>query len=196
HGVHAVLANKQNIFHYDAPLPVCETASIFSELLVNERMKKEKPKLAKQILLTQIDDFYASIMRQAWFVIFEETAHDMVAEHPSVDMMAATYKKQLQEQFGNALEVPDVFAYEFLYIPHIFHTPFYCYAYSFGNLLSLALFAQYKKNPAFAGKIVAFLAKGGSESPAKMVKTLGFDLADENFWQGGFDVIKKMIKEL
>lgn len=195
HGVHAVLAHEQNAFHHHAQLPVCETASIFSELLLAEHMKKENPDLARSIMMNQIDGFYASIGRQAWFVIFEEKAHELVAENPTIDQLSTEYLDELREQFGS-IEIPEHFQYEWLYIPHIFHTPFYCYAYAFGNLLSLALYAQYKKNPSFSKKITTMLMTGGSASPATMVKEAGFDIADEAFWQGGFDVIKKMITDL
>lgn len=193
HGVHAILAENNNSYHYDAPLPICETASIFSELLLAEKMKKENPKVAKAILATQIDGFFASILRQVYFVLFEIEAHNLVEKHASVDELAKVYGKLLKEQFGK-MEVPELFNYEWLYIPHIYHTPFYCYAYAFGNLLSLSFYAKYKENPKFANKIVEFLAKGGSENPANMIKKTGFKL-DEAFWQSGFDVIKEMIKD-
>jgi oligoendopeptidase F len=195
HGVHGILANKHNAFNHHAQLPVCETASIFSELILAEQLKEEKPELARSMTMNQIDGFYASIMRQAWFVIFEEKAHTMVADSPTIDEMSEEYMEELKEQFSK-MEIPQHFQYEWIYIPHIFHSPFYCYAYSFGNLLSLALYAQYKKNPAFVDDIMKLLAAGGSASPAEMVKTAGFDIADEAFWQGGFDVIEEMIKGL
>lgn len=195
HGVHGILANKHNSFNHHAQLPICEIASIFSELLLAEKLKEEKPNLARSMTMSQIDGFYASIMRQAWFVMFEEKAHSMVADSPTIDQMADEYMSELKQQFGD-IEIPEQFKYEWIYIPHIFHSPFYCYAYSFGNLLSLALYAQYKKDPSFAENIMTLLATGGSTSPAEMVKIAGFDITDATFWQGGFDVIEEMISQL
>ena len=178
HGVHSILAEHHHMFHQHAPLPVAETASTFAELLLHERLRKEDPKLARTLAMMQLDDFYATIGRQSWFVIFEETAHEMIGRHASGEELSATYLSQLREQFGSAVDVPELFQNEWLYIPHIFHSPFYCYAYS------------------YAEKIVDLFGKGGSESPGAMVKAAGFDVADERFWQSGFDVIRQMIDEL
>ncbi len=192
HGIHAILAEKENSFHQHAALPVCETASIFSEVLLNNKLREENPELVKEITIAQIDDFYATIMRQAWFVIFEEAAHEAVKDNLSIDEFSQIYKKQLHEQYGD-MEIPEQFFYEWIYIPHIFESPFYCYAYSFGCLLSLALYAQYKKNPEFKEKIITMLERGGSRSPEELVKEAGFDICDETFWQAGMDVVKEMV---
>ena len=196
HGVHALLAEHHNAFHQHAALPVCETASVFSEVLLNNRLRKENPSLTKEITISQIDDFYATIMRQAWFVIFEEAAHKAVAEHKSIEEFSEIYQGQLREQYGDEMSIPEQFFYEWLYIPHIFDAPFYCYAYSFGCLLSLALYAQYEKDKAYAEKVITMLSRGGSKSPYDLVKEAGFDVTSEEFWQAGFDVIEEMIDSI
>ncbi|RKX65523.1 MAG: hypothetical protein DRP42_04605 [Tenericutes bacterium] len=196
HAIHGILAGKQNYYNFDTPTQICETASIFSELLLQDRLTRDNPKLARPLQAAQLDDAFVAIIREAYITFFEIDAHKMVAEHASVDQLTDRYNQLLKEQFSPAVSVDKKVGYEWLYIQHVFHWPYYCYAYTFGALLALALFAQWKKNPAFADTIVKFLEKGGSESPERMVKAAGFDLKDEKFWQSGFDVIKKMIKEL
>jgi len=197
HGVHDILSSGQTEFTNHACLPLCETASIFSEMLLSEKMLKENPKVAKSMMFTKVDDLYASIIRQAGFVNFEVKAHQMMREGKTIDEMAAVYLADLRRQLGKNVEVDDIFGYEWCYIPHIFHTPFYCYAYAFGNLLTLALYETYKeKGSSFAPKIIDMLAKGGSESPIKLTRELGIDITSEAFWQKGFSVIKKMIDKL
>lgn len=194
HGIHHNLARGQTEFTFHAPLPLAETASIFSEMVLSERLLKKYPDCAKELLFTKLDELYASIIRQAGFVRFEMKAHKMLEAGKTIDEISKVYLQDLRRQLGPKVEVDDIFAYEWCYIPHIFHTPFYCYAYVFGNLLTLALYETYKeKGPAYADKIVEMLAKGGSESPLEITKAVGADITSETFWQSGFDVIKILI---
>jgi oligoendopeptidase F len=196
HGIHFSLASKQTEFTHDACLPLAETASIFSEMLLSEKMMKDNPKAAKEMLFSKIDDLYASIIRQAGFVSFEKKAHQMMQDGKTIEEMSQVYLKDLKKQLG-PVEVDKIYAYEWAYIPHIFHTPFYCYAYAFGNLLTLALYEKYKQEgDKFVPKMIKMLSKGGSESPITMTKAIGVDITSEKFWQKGFDVIKRMIKEI
>jgi len=196
HGIHHNLARNQTEFTFHAPLPLAETASIFSEMVLSERLLKKYPDRAKDLLFTKLEEIYASIIRQAGFVRFEMKAHQMLEEGKTIDEISKVYLQDLRKQLGPKVEVDEIFAYEWCYIPHIFHTPFYCYAYAFGNLLTLALYETYKeKGPAYADKIVEMLAKGGSLSPLEIIKAVGADITSEKFWQGGFDVIAKMLKK-
>lgn len=195
HGVHMILSQKQTEFTMDACLPLAETASIFSEMLLSEKVMKDNPKAAKAMMFTKLDDLYASIIRQTGFVNFEIKAHQMMNDGKTVDEMSKVYLDDLKRQLG-PVEVADIFAYEWAYIPHIFHTPFYCYAYTFGNLLTLALYEMYKEDKSFSEKIVYMLAKGGSASPLEITQEMGIDINSEKFWQKGFDVIKEMIQEI
>jgi len=121
----------------------------------------------------------------------------MLQEGKTTDEISKAYLADLRKQLGPHVKVDDLYAYEWTYIPHIFHTPFYCYAYAFGNLLTLALYEMYKeKGPKFADKVIEMLEKGASESPLEMTKAMGIDICSEAFWQKGFDVIEEMIKNL
>jgi len=103
----------------------------------------------------------------------------------------------LNEQFGDAVEVSDEFRHEWVSIPHIYSTPFYCYAYSFGQLLVLALYKRYKEEgSSFVPKFLKILSYGGSKSPQEILTEAGIDMASPSFWQGGFDVLQGMIDEL
>ena len=101
------------------------------------------------------------------------------------------------EQFGDSLQLDDCFQYEWVSIPHIYHTPFYCYAYSFGQLLVLALYRRFQEEgDAFKPGYLKLLADGGAARPQEILTEAGIDMADPQFWQGGFDVIRDMIEEL
>ncbi|HLD00957.1 MAG TPA: M3 family oligoendopeptidase [Candidatus Nanoarchaeia archaeon] len=197
HGIHYLLSSVQTEFTNSACLPLAETASIFSEMLLSEKILQQNPKAAESIIFTKLDDLYASIIRQAGFVEFEIKAHQMLQEGKTVDEISAVYLADLRSQLGPKVEVNEIFANEWTYIPHIFHTPFYCYAYAFGNLLTLALYEVYKEQGnKFVPKFIKLLSLGGSASPVEITKLVGVDIASEKFWQKGFDVIERMIKEI
>ncbi len=199
HAVHAMMAADHSVFTFHATLPLAETASVFGERILSDAlMAQESSRAVRQgFLLAQLDDMYATIMRQAYFVLFEKAAHEMIANGASVQDLAAAYLANLREQFGKAVAVPDEFRWEWLTIPHLFGSPFYCYAYSFGNLLVLALYHRYKREgAAFVPNYLNLLAAGGSRSPEALLGELGIDMRSEAFWQAGFDTIQAMVEEL
>jgi oligoendopeptidase F len=199
HAVHAMLAENHSVLTFHSALPLAETASIFGEQLLSDSLlSQERDKKAKvSLLLGQLDDAYATIMRQAFFVQFELEAHHMVAKGATSDELAETYLTLLREQFGKAVNVGEEFRWEWLAIPHIFASPFYCYSYSFGNLLVLSLFQQYKKEgKAFIPKYLELLAGGGSASPQALLRPLHVDVSSRNFWQGGFTRIHSLVNQL
>ncbi|MDO8661321.1 MAG: M3 family metallopeptidase, partial [Candidatus Woesearchaeota archaeon] len=197
HAIHFMLAAKEHsVFHAHSCLPLAETASIFSELLLVDKLKKLKPKLARSLIFQELDNAYASIGRQIEFVAFEQEAHELIKNHGSTNDLRELYLKRLRAHFGSECDVPKCFESEWSYISHIFHTPFYCYAYGFGNLLACSVFAQYKKQgDRVADKFIALLSAGGSSSPSEIVKLMGFDIASESFWQQGFGVLKELLEE-
>ena len=103
----------------------------------------------------------------------------------------------LRNQVGTSFDVDEIFKHEWLYVPHFFHTPFYCYAYAFGNLFTLALYEQYKKDgKTFVPKLIKILSLGGSKTPQEIALDVGIDLTSEKFWQEGFNQIEELIQSL
>jgi len=199
HAIHAMLASHHNTFTFHSSLPLAETASTFAEMvLIDKLLTEEKDEsVRRDILFKQMDDAYATIMRQSYFALFEKQAHEMVQKNASADDLAAAYLENLKEQFGESLELSDEFKWEWVGIPHIYHTPFYVYAYAFGQLLVLALYQQFKaEGEAFKPKYLRILSAGGSEAPEKILSEAGINIRDPKFWQGGFDVLEKLVSEL
>jgi len=198
HAVHSQTAQGRSILVQEAPLPLAETASTFSELLLYDNLSDKITDDERKIMLSEkIDDLYATIMRQAFFTIFEVAAHEQIGKGTTVDEISKTYIQNLKEQFDNSVVVSEDFAIEWSCIPHFYHTPFYCYAYSFGNLLALSLFQRYKKEGSdFVHSYINILAAGGSKKPEKLLAEYGFDISSQKFWQDGFDYIESQVKAL
>ena len=199
HAVHAMMAEHHNVFTFHSTLPLAETASVFGERILSDAlMASETSKSVKQSLfVNQLDDIYATVMRQAYFVAFERTAHDMIACGATTNDLAATYMTLLKQQFGKSLRLPQEFQWEWLTIPHLYASPFYCYAYSFGNLLVLALYRMYQEQgSAFVPKYLELLAAGGSKAPQAILAEVGVDMNSHAFWQSGFDAISGMVDQL
>lgn len=199
HAIHSICSSNLPIAVSHAPLPLAETASVFAEMLLNEKLAEEMTEQERSILLAeQIDDMYATIMRQSYFTLFEIDAHSKVIENnANIDNVSNLYKKNLQDQFGNSVIVSDDFMWEWTYIPHFYHTPFYCYAYAFGNLLVLSLFNMYKKEgKSFIPKYLNLLSAGGSKKPETLLSEIGFDISNKRFWQQGFDLLSEKIGDL
>ncbi len=199
HAVHSMMAEDHSILTQHSTLPLAETASVFAEMVMNEQLLAEEkdPLVRREILAASVDDIYATVMRQAFFVIFENSAHQAIQENASPQELNRLYLENLKEQFGDSVEVSDEFQYEWVSIPHIYHTPFYCYAYSFGQLLVISLFRRYQEEgDAFKPGYLKMLARGGSARPHEILAEAGIDMTDPDFWQAGFDVIRDMIDEL
>ena len=199
HAVHSMMAEDHSILTQHSSLPLAETASVFAEMVMNEQLLAEEkdPLVRREILASSVDDIYATVMRQAFFTIFEEDAHKAIQENASPQDLERLYFKNLQEQFGDSVELSEEFKFEWVSIPHIYQVPFYCYAYSFGQLLVLSLFRRYQQEgDAFKPGYMRLLARGGSARPQEILEEAGIDMTDPDFWQAGFDVIRDMIDEL
>lgn len=199
HAVHSMMAEQHSLLTQHPSLPLAETASVFAEMLMTDRLlaSEENPKVRRELLASAVDDVYATVMRQTFFVRFELAAHQAVLENRTADDLSDLYVQNLLEQFGDSVDVAPEFRYEWLSIPHIFTTPFYCYAYSFGQLLVLALYRRYQEEgDAFKPGYLKLLSYGGSAAPADVLSEIGIDIADPAFWQGGFEVVRGMIDEL
>jgi oligoendopeptidase F len=199
HAVHGMLAADHNIFTFHSNLPLAETASTFGEMVLVDHMLKNEPdeNVRRDILFGQVDGAYATIMRQAYFALFERQAHEMIQQGASVDELADAYLQNLKNQFGDAVEVSDEFRWEWVSIPHIYDVPFYVYAYTFGQLLVLSLYQQYKsEGESFVPRYTKILSTGGSKAPVQVLSEAGIDVYDSAFWQGGFDVLSGLIDQL
>lgn len=199
HAIHAMLASQHSLLTFHSSLPLAETASTFAEMILTDRLLSEESdaSVRRDLLATQLDDAYATVMRQAYFALFEREAHDLVLQGATTDRISERYMANLQEQFGDALEIGDEFRWEWVSVPHFYHTPFYVYAYSFGQLLVLSLYRRYKaEGESFKPKYLKILAYGGSASPSEILSEAGIDVTSPAFWQGGYDVIASMIDEL
>ena len=200
HAIHSMTASDKPLTVWHAPLPLAETASVFAEMLLNDKLSEKLTKVERRISLAeQIDDLYATIMRQAYFTLFEIDAHRAIAEqNATIDQISELYLNNLKEQFGDSVNVTRDFQWEWLYISHFYHSPFYCYAYSFGNLLVVSLYQQFKsegKN-SFIPKYFNILSSGGSQKPEYLLKQSGIDISKDEFWQQGFDLVAAKIQEL
>jgi len=199
HAVHSMLAEGHSSLTQHASLPLAETASVFGEMLMTDRLLRDEsdPLARREILAAAVDDVYATVLRQAYFVLFEREAHDAILAGRSVEELNELYMEKLREQFGDSVEVAPEFRYEWLSIPHIYQTPFYCYAYSFGQLLVLALYRRFQEQgEAFKPGYLRLLSYGGSARPEAILAEVGIDMTDRSFWQGGFDLVKARIDEL
>jgi len=199
HGIHSMLASDHSVFTFHSSLPLAENASTFGEMLLIDQLlsKEDDPAVRRDILFRQVDDAYATIMRQSFFALFEREAHKMIQDGATIDDLSEKYLNNLKTQFGEAVELSDEFRWEWVSIPHFYHTPFYVYAYAFGQLLVLSLYQRYQKEgDSFKPGYIKILEAGGSRAPAAILKDSGIDVSSKEFWQGGFDVIGRMVKEL
>ncbi len=199
HAIHSMMAEDHSLLTQHSSLPLAETASVFAEMVMTDKLlaQEKDPAVRRDILAGAVDDIYATVMRQAYFVLFEKEAHAAILKNKSAKELNAIYMANLAEQFGDSLEIGEEFQHEWVSIPHIYNTPFYCYAYSFGQLLVLALYRRYQQEgDAFKPGYLKILAYGGSARPEAILREAGIDMTDPAFWQGGFDVIREMIDEL
>ncbi len=199
HAVHSISARERSVLTQHPVLPLAETASVFSEILLTERLLSQvsSPAGRRELLGAAVDDAYATVLRQAYFVLFERQAHKAIVEGASGEDVHDLYLSLLQQQFGDAVTVPDTFRHEWVAIPHLFHWPFYCYSYSFGQLLVLALYQRYREQgEAFIPGYLKMLAYGGAAPPQEILEEAGIDAGDANFWRGGFALIREWVDEL
>jgi oligoendopeptidase F len=199
HAIHSMSAEHHTYYTQNACLPLAETASTFAEMLLVDKLLKEESDEAvrRDVLFRQVDDAYATIQRQSFFALFEKEAHDMINNNAQVDELCAAYTKNLKLQFGDAVDVSDEFKWEWVAIPHIYNVPFYVYAYAFGQLLVLSLYSQFKKEgESFKPRYMKILSTGGAQAPVELLKDAGIDVTKAAFWQGGFDVVSELVKQL
>lgn len=200
HGVHQKLAAVQGLLQADTPLTTAETASVFGEMLVFQDLlaREEKPEVRLAMLTAKIEDSFATAFRQISMNRFEDAVHTArrTEGELSTERICELWMATQRPMFGDSVTLTDNYALWWSYIPHFITTPGYVYAYAFGQLLVLALYARYRQAPAgFADAYLAMLAAGGSDWPHEIVKPLGVDLTDPGFWQNGLGILDEMVRE-
>ena len=199
HGIHSLMAQEHSALTQHACLPLAETASTFGEMMLIDKLlsQESNESVRRDLLFRQMDDAFATILRQNYFAMFEKEAHEMIAQGAQVSDLADAYLKNLKSEFGDSVEVSDEFRWEWVMIPHIYSTPFYVYAYAFGQLLVLSLYKQYQEEgESFKPRYMDILAAGGSVAPVELLANAGIDVTTAEFWQGGYDVIDEMVTRL
>jgi len=197
HGVHASLSRKQSLLNFHGTLPLAELASTFGEMLVFERVSASaSPKDQLALYAQKIEDAFATIPRQTALYRFEQAIHKHRRSQGELtpDDFGSYWQKETQAMFGASVQLGDEHRLWWSYIGHFVNSPFYVYAYSFGELLALSLYRQAQSGgPVFAQKYLDMLAAGGSLSPQELMAKVGIDLDDPAFWQGGFEVLEGLV---
>jgi len=197
HGLHGCLSRKQNYFNYDTPLTTAETASIFSEMLVFDHLLPTVSDRQAQLALSaaRIEDVLATVFRQNVLTRFEELAFAARQDRRlTAEALGNLWLDVNRKYYGDAVEIADGYRWGWSYIPHFIHSRFYCYSYVFGQLLVLALYRMYKeRGKRFVPKYLALLEAGGSDSPQALLRPLGVDIHEREFWRKGFEEIAAML---
>jgi oligoendopeptidase F len=199
HGIHASLSRVQTYFNFSGTLPLAELASTFCEMLVFESLVSNASKRDQLALYAQkIEDTFATVFRQAALFSFEQKCHELRRSSGELppEAFCQMWQEELQSMFGKSLTLGDQHQYWWAYISHFFSSPFYVYAYAFGELLALSLYQKAKKEgPTFADKYVQVLRLGGSRSPQELMVLLDVDLKSRDFWLNGFEMIESLVRK-
>ena len=200
HGVHQVLAGKQGYLLSDTPLTLAETASVFGEMLVFRKLLNKAEKSQKKIMLAnKIEDMLNTVARQIGFHQFENEFHKArVSSELTVDEISDIWMKTQQHAVGPYIKLDNDYRSLWAYIPHFVHTPFYVYAYAFGDCLVNALWNEYQNSDKikFANQYIDLLAAGGTKRHDELLKPFSLSAYDNNFWAKGVNSITNMINEL
>jgi len=195
HAIHQYLAREVGYLNQDTPLTTAETASIFAEMLLFEELKKSlSKKELMEIYASKLEDIFATLFRQIVFTNFERRVH------ASEELKPQDYNKIWMEEnakmFGESVTLTKNYEIWWSYIPHFIHSPFYCYSYSYAQLLVLTMFKLYKSgHENFEEKYINFLKQGGSLPPKKQLELFSLDIEDENFWRNGMETVREMLNE-
>jgi len=199
HGVHQLLAAEQGPLMADTPLTLAETASVFGEQLTfRALLAQAKPKQRKLMLASKVEDMLNTVVRQTAFYKFEQRVHNARREGElTPDALGDIWLGVQRESLGPALKFDADYSTFWCYIPHFVHSPFYVYAYAFGDCLVNALYARYQDaEKGFQEKYFAMLKAGGSKRHKELLAPFGLDASDPAFWSKGLGVIGGFIDEL
>ena len=201
HGMHFELANeRQTPLSAGAGIAMCEVASTFAEHITYDYLLANEADPATRHLLAceRVEGAFATIFRQAVLTRYEQAAYEMRAEGATLtaERLGDAWWAANSAYYGDAVAIPERYRLGWSYIPHFIHTRFYTYSYTFALLVSLALYARYRRDgDAFVGPYLDLLAAGGSGAPAELLAPLGLDLGDPSVWDGGFAELERMIDE-
>jgi oligoendopeptidase F len=200
HGIHQYLSREQGVLQADTPLTTAETASVFGEMLVFQKLMSEldDPKEKLSLLIGKIDDTIATVFRQVSMNRFEDAMHTHRREKGELttEDFSKLWRETQEEVYGDSVTLTEEYNLWWSYIPHFLHTPGYVYAYAFGELLVLALYQEYTSSEnGFSDKYIEMLRAGGSDWPENIVGKLGLDITQPDFWDNGLTAIKEMIKQ-
>lgn len=200
HGVHQYLARPRGYLEADTPLVMAETASVFGEMLVFQHLiaRTSDPQARLGLMCTKIEDAIATVFRQVALTRFEQKLHGArrARGELSREAICALWQETNAALYGDSVRLSDGYRWWWAYIPHFIHTPFYCYAYGFGELLVLALYEVYRREgAAFVPQYLDLLAAGGSETPQALLRRFNLDIGDPGFWQLGLEPLQQMVVE-
>jgi oligoendopeptidase F len=195
HGVHFYLAREQGIFHQDVPLTVAETASVFGETVTSARLLSmiDDPNERFALLATTLEDSIATVFRQIAMNRFEHACHTARREEGelSVERFGDLWAQSQEAMLGDSVEVTDGYRSWWSYVPHFMGSPGYVYAYAYGQLLALSVYARYQEEgDAFVPAYLELLRAGGSKSPEDLARIVDCDLTDPNFWRNGLTIVE------
>ncbi len=195
HGVHFYLAREQGIFHQDVPLTVAETASVFGETVTSARLLSmiDDPNERFALLATTLEDSIATVFRQIAMNRFEHACHTARREEGelSVERFGDLWAQSQEAMLGDSVEVTDGYRSWWSYVPHFMGSPGYVYAYAYGQLLALSVYARYQQEgDAFVPAYLELLRAGGSKSPEDLARIVDCDLTDPNFWRNGLKIVE------
>ncbi len=200
HGVHQVLAAKQGPLMASTPLTLAETASVFGEMLTFQALLKKTtdPKKRKILLASKVEDMINTVVRQIAFYTFERKVHTARKEGElTPDQINEIWMSVQNESLGDGIRFGEGYETYWTYIPHFIHSPFYVYAYAFGDCLVNSLYARYRESEqGFQEKYFEMLKAGGTKHHSELLKPFGLDATDPKFWDKGLSVISGMIDEL
>jgi oligoendopeptidase F len=200
HAAHYVLAGGQNLYHYHPPLPLAETASVFGEMLVTRHLldREGDRRVRIALLCAKLEEIIATTFRQTMLTRFEQVVHARRFDGLlSAEDLCGLWLEQNARLFGDEVEMIPAYRWGWSYISHFIHARFYCFSYVFGELLVLALYRRYREEgAAFAPRYLELLRAGGSAPPDELLRPLRIDLADPEFWAGGYAVVGEMVAEL
>lgn len=200
HGIHGQLARGQTLLNYHSPLPLAETASVFAEMLVFDDVMAREDDASIRFALTaaMIENIFATVFRQNVLTRFEQAVYSARGEgRLTTERISALWREANAPYYGDAIEMTEGYRLGWSYIPHFVNTPFYCYAYTFGELLVLALYALYREQGnAFIPEYVRLLERGGSSPPVDALAPMGVDIRDATFWRKGFAEIRRLVDGL